>query len=64
MAKKTKIKSAPEEVKEVFKGYKKTKGRSDVVDAYWLACYTRHIYNSNQTKLDTIRPQLDTLIVP
>lgn len=44
--------AVPEAAKETFKGYKKTKGRSDVVDAYWLACYTRMIYNSSQTKLD------------
>lgn len=45
--------SLPAEIKEVFKGYKKTKGRSDVVDAYWLAKYIQSIYNSVQTSSQT-----------
>lgn len=41
--------AVPEDVKTVFSGYKKTKGRSDVVDAYWLAKYALDIYNKDQT---------------
>lgn len=42
----------PESAKAVYSAYKKTKGRSDVVDAYWLAKYTLAIYNSKQTISD------------
>ncbi len=41
--------SLPADAKEVYKAYKKTKGRSDVVDAYWLAKYSVSIYNTDQT---------------
>lgn len=34
----------PEDIKAVFAGYKKTKGRSDVVDAFWLSKFILDIY--------------------
>jgi Holliday junction resolvasome RuvABC endonuclease subunit len=36
-----------DDVKAVFGGYKKTKGRSDVVDAYWLSRYILDIYKNH-----------------
>lgn len=47
----------PQVIKDVFVSYKKTKGRSDVVDAYWIANFTLSIYNRT---VDNIRPTLDT----
>lgn len=42
----------PDSAKDVFKTYKKTKGRSDVVDAYWIARYILDVYNTKDSSSD------------
>lgn len=51
--------SLPAEPKAVYSAYKKTKGRSDVVDAYWIAKYTLEAFRKHQTILDKSLPSSD-----
>ncbi len=50
----------PEHAKSVYSAYRKTKGRSDVVDAFWLAKYTLDTYRQYQTRLDNLSLPSDT----